>query len=74
MQLQAPWHSTPCHNTVPLSLQCGKKQCPCKPTYQTCATLTGPPECSSPFGLFFRVVCLFVPPPLRRPTLKFQRF
>ena len=26
MQLQAPHHSTPYHNTVPLSLQCGKKQ------------------------------------------------
>ena len=35
MQLQAPQHTTSYYNVVLVSLHCGKKQRPCKPTQKT---------------------------------------
>ena len=44
MQLHAPLHTTPYHNFVLLSLQCGKKQRPCKHTYENFARCAQHPD------------------------------
>ena len=68
MQLHAPLHTTPYHKIVLLSLQCGKKQRPCKHTYENFARF----ECV--FCLAHRGLGIATPEKPRAPPILLPNF